>query len=149
MEKGTSACDSPCSFLPPAPLFPSLFQLLSTVSMPTVRFLFSVPGPCVCPRLEGAAPCPALGHSLLRPCPSSDMPLVHAVLWAFMFLPHNLLQARGTRCPEHPPVVTGTCCGFSPHPEAWQPFPAALSIPSPLLLSTISPIIPGNCPFSG
>lgn len=143
----------PCTFVPfsvPAPLrcFPCPWSAF--------RSLYLVP--VSVPRPGGAALCPAPGYSLLRHCPSSDMPLVHAVLWAFMFLPHNVLQARGTRCPEHPPVVTGICQepGFFPHPPAWQPFPAApersfphCSCPQSARLSLVIVPSPGNAAEQG
>lgn len=114
-------------------------------SMPIVSFPFSVPGPCVFPGQE-VLPMPHTGAQLAQTL--SFFRHAHALLWVLMFLPHNLLQARGTRCPEHPPVMTGTWWASSHIHQPGSPSLQPQAFLPPLLLSAISPIIPGNCPFS-
>lgn len=146
-------------FSSPAPLFPSLSQLLSTVfrahgqlSLLCTWSLCPFPGQEVLPcALHQDTAC----SDIVLP---QTCPLVHAALWAFMFLPHNVLQARGTRCPEHLPVVTEICQepGFFPHPPAWQPFPAApersfphCCCPQSARLSLVIVPSPGNAAEQG
>lgn len=139
-------------FSSPAPLFPSLSQLLSAVfrahgqlSVLCTWSLCPFPGREVLPcALHRDTACSDI--VLPQTCPLSTLCSGHSCFF------HITCSKQGNTVPRASSSgdwdLPGTRLLPTPTGLAALPCSPGVFLP-PLLLSAISPIIPGNCPFSG